>query len=519
MSERVNSSLKTAVKGTTIVLAGSVVSLLLWFSSKVLIVRSTTKEEFGIYSLAVAVVSVLAMLAAMGLPEGVARFVSIRLGEGNRGEADSVSVTALRISFVSGIGFYIVLFLFSSPVSKHIFYMPQLAPALRVISVFLPLTILSNIIGSILRGHNIIGPKVLFLDVGQPLSLLLFLGAFLLLGLPFISILYAFTLSMAAVLLFMGIYTFKRLGLNPFSASLGRAKDLLKFALPLLFSGLAGLVMMWTDTLMVGRYLDAVNVGVYNVSVTLVRLLIVPLSAITFVFMPLAGAMYAKEQHSELNRTYQVLTKWTFFATLPIFFVLFFFPEMTITTLFGERFVTSSPSLRILSLGFLFHTFLGVNSMLLIVMGMSRAIMNISFFAAFLNIVLNYVLIKHLGMGIEGAALATAISYVALNVVTSAVVYKQSRMHPLTAKYLRPVVGSAGVGLLVYLLAKSLPLHLWMMPLYLVLFILCYLLSLILTRSIEKEDIALFDAVRERTGIHMDFIRKFLIKAEHSEPS
>jgi O-antigen/teichoic acid export membrane protein len=497
MSERVNSSLKTAVKGTTIVLAGSVVSLLLWFSSKVLIVRSTTKEEFGIYSLAVAVVSVLAMLAAMGLPEGVARFVSIRLGEGNRGEADSVSVTALRISFVSGIGFYIVLFLFSSPVSKHIFYMPQLAPALRVISVFLPLTILSNIIGSILRGHNIIGPKVLFLDVGQPLS----------------------PLSMAAVLLFMGIYTFKRLGLNPFSASLGRAKDLLKFALPLLFSGLAGLVMMWTDTLMVGRYLDAVNVGVYNVSVTLVRLLIVPLSAITFVFMPLAGAMYAKEQHSELNRTYQVLTKWTFFATLPIFFVLFFFPEMTITTLFGERFVTSSPSLRILSLGFLFHTFLGVNSMLLIVMGMSRAIMNISFFAAFLNIVLNYVLIKHLGMGIEGAALATAISYVALNVVTSAVVYKQSRMHPLTAKYLRPVVGSAGVGLLVYLLAKSLPLHLWMMPLYLVLFILCYLLSLILTRSIEKEDIALFDAVRERTGIHMDFIRKFLIKAEHSEPS
>jgi O-antigen/teichoic acid export membrane protein len=59
MSEIVSSSLRNAVKGSALVLFGMMTSILLWFAAKILVVRSTTKEEFGVYSVAVAVVGMV----------------------------------------------------------------------------------------------------------------------------------------------------------------------------------------------------------------------------------------------------------------------------------------------------------------------------------------------------------------------------------------------------------------------------------------------------------------------------
>jgi len=70
MSNIVDSSLKMAAKGTAIVFVGSIIGLLLGFISKVLIVRYTTQAEFGIYSLAIALVSIFSLVSMLGLHEG-----------------------------------------------------------------------------------------------------------------------------------------------------------------------------------------------------------------------------------------------------------------------------------------------------------------------------------------------------------------------------------------------------------------------------------------------------------------
>ncbi len=60
---------------------------------------------------------------------------------------------------------------------------------------------------------------------------------------------------------------------------------------------------------------------------------------------------------------------------------------------------------------------MGANGILLVAMGMSRVVMNVSFFGVILNIVLNYILIKQLGYGVNGASVSTLVSYVALNII------------------------------------------------------------------------------------------------------
>lgn len=511
MSDIVNSSLKSAVKGTAIVFFGMAGGILLWFAAKVVIVRNTTVEEFGIYVLVSTTVMMVSIIATLGLPDGITRYASIFLGEGRKEAADSISLSSLQIGMASGVVAFLALFFSSGLVAGLVFYKPVLETPFKAMALFIPFYVMSYVLGGILRGHGIIRPKIYYLDLGQPLSFLIFLGVVFILRLPFIWVIYAYVMAMAAVLISIGSYCYKRIGVKPFSLRKGRhGWELLRFSFPINISSMGALLLTWADTMMLGRYTGAEVVGLYNVSISLARFLTAPLMAVGFVFMPLAGDMYGKGQSGELNRTYQVLTKWVFSITLPIFFAFFFFPEMVLSFLFGERFVGASASLRILSAGFMLHVMMGTNTILLLVLGLPKHLMYVSIFGALLNVALNYILIKQMGYGIIGASVATGIALFAINVAVTIILYRANRTHPFTSSYIKPVIGSGVAGLVVYGIAKILPVYLWMLPVYLLLFFGGYVVSLLLTGSLDREDIFLFEEISTKTGLRMHFLRRLL---------
>jgi len=482
----------------------------LWFATKVLIVRSVSKEEFGLYSLAVAIVSILSLIGTAGLNEGTSRYISILVGEGKTDDAASLASSGIRAGVFTSLTCSLILYLVSVPLARHVFYLPDLAPVLKVISAFIFFHVVGDILVGINRGYGNIRPNVYYIQIGQPLYFLLMLAFISIFGLPYESVMYAYVAAMALAWLGLFAYSRSRLNLQPFRQRSGRQRELLKFSLPLLGVAVVGVVLNWTDTLMIGRYLTASDVGTYNVSVSLVRLLVFGVAAANFVFMPLAGELYSKNRMKELKRIYQVLTKWVFSITLPIFFVLFFFPEMTISFLFGEVHTPSSAPLRLLCLGFMANVVVGTNVVIMMILGLSRHLMKISVMGTCINILLNYVLIKHLDTGIMGAALATTVSYIIISAMNSFALYKASRIHPVTFSYLGPMLGSVIAGLAVYALAKTLPLHFWMMPVYLILFLGGYVITLLLTKSIEREDIFLFESVANRAGLELHWIKTIL---------
>ncbi len=512
MSEAVHSSLKTAVKGTALVFAGIAVNQMIWFITKLLIVRNLSKEELGIYSLVVGIVSIVAMMAGVGLWEGSTRYISIFLGQGRKQNADAVQRSSLRIGLITGAGTCAVIFLLSGVLSRYVFYKPELSVPLMVMSFFIPAYVIAMVFTSVLRGHGKIAPKVYFLDIGQPVFYLVLLCFILLLGLPFINIICAYVFSMAAMCVLIAIYGYHKTRVNPLASlgSGGYVGELLKFSIPVLSIDVMFLIFRSADTLMLGRYGSTEQVGVYSVSVTLAAFLILPLEALWYVYMPIAGELHAQNRSTDLARTYKVLTKWVFSLILPVFFILFFFPEMTLAFLFGERFGDSAAPLRILSLGYLFTAFVGANSMLLLVFGLSKVVMKVSAVCALLNVLLNYVLIKHVGLGIKGAALATMVSLIAVSLGYSFALYRHNGMHPIASGYLKPVIGSAAVGMAIYAAAKSLPLNFWMLPVYFLLYICGYFVSLVVTRSLDAEDVFLFGEVMKRTGVSPEVTRNII---------
>ena len=510
MSETVDSSLKKVAKGTTLILASIASGQLLWFVIKILVVRNTTKVEFGLYSLALTVLSVISAVVLLGIPSGLSRFVSIYLAEDRNEEANQMSQAGMQMLLPLGFVTFVVVYLGAGYIARQVFYTAALVVPLKIISVLIPFSVAGGAASGVLRGYGIIRQRLIS-DVLNPILYLVLILVAIFAGLHLRGILYAFASSWAAISILLIVYGIRKLGSRPFLPKGGRRHmELLKFSIPLLASTIMSLALMWADTLMLGRYSTPAAVGTYSVSVSLVKLLLFPMSALAYVFLPIAGEMYARKTGEELKRVYQVLTKWVFAATLPIFFVLVFFPEMTITLLFGSRFVDASLSLRILAVGFMLNAFLGTNGILLTVLGLTRTIMNVSIMGAVINVLLNYILIKRLGMGITGAAVATMASYIIINLLYSLSLLRYNGMHPFTSAYLKPVAGAALTGMVIYALAKSVQLQIWMLPAYFILFMGGYAASLLITRSIEREDIFIFREVMRKLGINGDATISFL---------
>ena len=505
-SEIVDSSIKQAAKGTSLVVAGTVISTLLLLIIKILIARNTTREELGVYTLCVAVMSGLSLIATLGVHEGIARYVALFIGKGDAKEADLSSRAAFQITFISGILFGIGLYCFADFLSLFVFKNAQLVLPLKIISVSIPFFVMTQVSNAILRGHNIILSKIYVIDLGIPFYYLAFLCIFILLDLSFPSIIYAYLFSLILGFITLWRYGYKKKKLNPFrfcNAHL-RAK-LLRFSFPLLIGIFMSMIMKWTGILLLGCHAGAKAVGIFDVGNSLAFLLMFPLAGLEFVFLPIAASLYAQGQSEELTRTYQVLTKWIFSFTASAFIILFFFSEQVITILFGERFMDAAPIVRILASGFLFHSFWGPNGIVMVVVGMSREITYVSIFGALFNLLLNFLLISIFPLGIIGAAFACVLTYVALNALVSLIIYRKSGVHPFTCSYIKSTACAVFMGFFIFLLSLFLPHDGWLLPFYFLLFYLGHIYLLITTRSVDKEDISLFVMLIEmvQTSIHL----------------
>ena len=81
MSEIVTQSLQKIAKGTGIIFTGTIIGMLLAFICRIIIVRYATQTEYGIYSLALVLMSIFVTLPTLGLQEGSTRYIAYFRGQ------------------------------------------------------------------------------------------------------------------------------------------------------------------------------------------------------------------------------------------------------------------------------------------------------------------------------------------------------------------------------------------------------------------------------------------------------
>ncbi|NJE26460.1 flippase [Thermococcus sp. MV5] len=505
MSEA-SKALQKIARGTGIVFAGTMISMFFGFLSRAIIARYFTTSEYGVFNLALTVLSIALVIATLGFQNALPREVAFYKEKEPSRVRDLIS-TALIIVVVNSLIWTAILFLEAGSISQ-VFDEARLAYALKIMAFALPFSALIGTMISISRGFGRVREQVYFQNILYPILWLIFVLSLTILNLPFASIFYVYLLaqSLKFFVLIFEVYRIKLFELK-FSFDLKLGKELVVFSLPLMFVGILNFLMTWTDTLMLGYYKSSEVVGLYSAASPLARLIPIFLNSAGILYAPIVTSLYAQGKIKEMGKVYQILTKWIFLLTLPIFSVMFLFPEATILFIFGEKYISAAPALQILALGFMFHTFLGLNGLTLVVIGQPKLNMIGDTFAVVSNVVLNVLLIPK--YGIVGAAVATAVSYFVANVFRSFWLYQKTKIHPFSWNYVKPLaISFVLLGLVKNLHLKVL--NIWYAIPVLVVFLAVYFFLVLLSRSVDKEDVELFLAIEKRLGINLEIIKKIL---------
>ena len=513
MSEPLSDSLKKVARGTGIAMVGMFVALLVGFIIRLIVARYGSEADYGIYSLALVVFSFATIFAALGLPEGATRYIAYFRGKEEVAKVRGTIAVSLQLATAAGIIIAVAIFFSAEVIAVNIFHAPDLAPALRIFAIAIPFFTLINIVVAIFRGFDRMEPQACFQYILFNVLFLSFVLAVALLDLPFRAIFYAYLGAIALTFIALAAYTTKKLPqpitLFDRQTNVSVRKELLLFSLPLLGTAMLFMIILWMDTLMLGYFKTPEVVGLYNAASPLAKFISEPMAVMLLIYTPVATGLYSQNLMAELRRNYTILTKWVVSLTLPIFLVLCLFPEAVLNLLFGAGYIAAAPALRILSLGFIVNNLFGPNANTLLALGESRFIMWSVLAAAIANVLLNIALIPSLG--IVGAAIASAVSLTLSRIIVAVKLYSLCRAQPLSKNLLKPVVVSVALAFLFqFIVGGFLTVTLWMLPLLFILYYAIYGAAVVLTRSFDKEDIALLLEIEKRSGINAAPVKKIL---------
>jgi O-antigen/teichoic acid export membrane protein len=511
--EILDHSLKKVARGTVIAMVGIALGLFLNFAAKVIIARYGLEANYGIFSLAFAVLTFAMMLSCLGLHLGATRYIAYFRARGEVAKVRGTISTSLQLSTVASLIVGVALFFSAETIATNIFHNPPLAQFLRIFAIGTPFFTLIYIIAAIFRGFDRVEPQVYFQYILLNVLFIIFLPIVIAAGLPFAFVFYAYLAALVITFIGAVVYAIKKLP-QPITFGGGKAKaairkDLLLFSMPLLGVGMFLMMRIWMDTIILGYFKAPEAVGLYNAAYPLAQSISSPPFALMLIYTPIVTSLYSQNLIADLRRSYTITTKWLAFITMPLFLVLCLYPEYVLNLLFGHSYIAAATALRILSIGFIIETLLGPSLAALIGLGKSRFMMWATFATVAVNVSLNIALIPPLG--IVGAAIASAASFTFFGIIRLARLYSLCRAQPLSKNLLKPLIVSAGLIIIFHLILGKFILITWLMlPFVFVLYYLIYSIAIVLSRSFDREDMVVLLEVEKRSGINAEPLKKIL---------
>jgi PST family polysaccharide transporter len=191
---------------------------------------------------------------------------------------------------------------------------------------------------------------------------------------------------------------------------LGCAKALLKESWPLILSGLAIMVYMRIDQIMLGQMLGNEAVGIYSAAVRISEVwYFIPMAIVASAFPSIVEAKKRNESiyHQRLQRLYELMVLLSLSVALPVSFL----SEWLVNILFGRQYEGAAPVVSISVWAGVAVALSIVHGKWLLTEGLQKYALLYTLSGALINVAMNWYLIPvH---GVEGAAWATLCAQVA----------------------------------------------------------------------------------------------------------
>lgn len=411
---------------TLVVFAVQVAGAILVFAAQVAAARVLGISEFGIYVYLLTWVTVISLFAKMGLDGAAIKAIRQCLAKNDRDGAAATSIYVLlagaAVSAAAGGVFFVILVTLGARIAMESIFLAAL---------LLPLVSVMQIAACVLRGYSRTVPSVF---PGTALRPLLTLGGVTLIASAFPEwahatgqFLVVIIATVCAVSL-TGYWIFGEMRDAPVRLRSARVREVHAVGLSMLGVVAAAYLMRQTDILMLGYLVSTERAGIYSASVRIVDFIGYPLVAANMIVGPLIATRHAGNDVRSLGPSIRTATKVVLLVTCVLGGLVIIFGH-SFLALFGAGFTAAYIALLILTAGQIVNAATGPAIELMLMTDNHGAAARVLWVFVALNLILNGILIPVAGM--NGAAMATAISLAGWNVTLAIMAHSRIGVSPL----------------------------------------------------------------------------------------
>ncbi|MEX2470970.1 MAG: oligosaccharide flippase family protein, partial [Gemmatimonadota bacterium] len=346
------------IRGSGLLLSGRGVGQGLKFLAELMVVRYLSTEGYGSWTYALAAVTFLRGMSALGLNRALSRYLPLHLERGEFQQFYGVLVFVFGALAVAG-----------TLVVAGFYALPEKVAALAGVSAEQPLALLFIVIFLVpveIIDNGLTGVSAAFGD-----SRTIFVRRFLLHPGLRIAVAGVLVLLKADITLLAYGYLFSGVvGIAYYGWAVAvqmRARGLLdrgllrglrlpvrkvlSYTTPVMASDWCSIFMLTAGPLLLGYFTDMSTVALYQVVVPVAAMNTLVAQSFTMLFEPSASRLYARGDASGLNDHYWRTAVWVAVLTFPLF-ALSFTASIPLTVfLFGERYAAAGPILTLLAAG------------------------------------------------------------------------------------------------------------------------------------------------------------------------
>jgi len=505
----VESEIGQIARGAGVGMGGNIIYYAVSYLFGILIARQIGAENYGLYTLGVTAVTLTSLITSAGLARGLMRFASISRGEGQGADLRYLSMVTLAtgggLSLVAALVFWFFPDVILSVM--HWSDKQEMLILLPVLAITIPAMTLTGIAIAGTQVFRTMRYRALVTHIIQPLVKL---GVALLLiitfGMELMAPVLGFVTAQVVGALLALFFLTRLIRSIPKQVEdhTGLERKLISFSAPLMLTNVVAYLNGRTELLVLGIFLAADSVGVYNAAVRLAGLGLIVLTAFNAIFSPVVSDLHNRGRVAQLSTLFKLVTRWIFAAAMPIFLVQMLFAPQ-IMGLFGPEFEEGAQALRLLSIGQIINLATGAVGVMLIMSGRSNIAFINSVVMLLIALALDFWLVPVYGL--MGAAAAGAFVIASVNIVRLGEVWFLMRMHPFSRAYFKPLVAALPALAVGLLWRQWLPLHSFV---YLVLACLVvgglYLVALLML-GLDQGDRVMIEALRARFAHHFPGVK------------
>ncbi|MBI5560528.1 MAG: oligosaccharide flippase family protein, partial [Deltaproteobacteria bacterium] len=337
----------------------------------ILLARVLGADGTGLYFLALTAITIAAIFGRFGLDTLMVRHVAGGMSVNNPAEVKGIYRMGVSFALAASAFSALVLFFSAPALSALVFGKPELASALRWMSLSIVPLVFMTMHAEALKGLKRPGESIFIQFVGVPVVCIA--GVYFLapsFGVTGAALAHIVSVMVMAV---AGRYLYKRatVWLNGIEPSFNVSR-MIEGAIPLFSAQLMQSAMVWTPTLMLGAWGTKAEVGVFEVARRTSTVISFVLVAVNVVIAPRFAELYRVRDMEGLAAAARSSVKMMALVSAPAAGLFMLAPSF-VMGFFGPKFIAGATALALLSFGQFVNVITGPVGYLLVMSDKEKA--------------------------------------------------------------------------------------------------------------------------------------------------